>query len=100
MPNSQRFFFKIYTEFYLCGDDTSSETKSYSKTGDGLTDQVSKKSVIPKGGQTVLVSDVHPIRQRAYKHINKVHVKPPGWNLWDNNGVKEIMEGMKLIMDR
>ena len=52
-----------------------------------------------KGNQTVLVSDVHRIRYRAYRHRHRLHVKHPGFNLWVNIEVKEIMEVMKLMVE-
>ena len=56
-----------------------------------LTGRISNNPGTKKGGQTVLVSDVHHIRLHAYRHIHKLHVDPPGWNIWGKIEVKEIM---------
>ena len=52
-----------------------------------------------KGNQTVLVSDTHRIRSSEYRHRHRLHVKHPGFNLWGNIEVKEIMEVMKLMVE-
>ena len=56
-----------------------------------LTGRISNKLGTKKGGQTVLVSDVHHIRLHAYRHRHKLHMKPPGLNVWGKIEVKEIM---------
>ena len=64
-----------------------------------LTGRISNKLGTKKGGQTVLVSDVHLIRPRAYWHIHKLHVKSPGWNVWVKIELKEIIEVLKLMVE-
>ena len=57
------------------------------------------KPGLTKGGYTVLLSEVHRVRLCAYRHIHKLHVKPPGWNVWGKIEVKTIMEAMKLMVE-
>ena len=84
----------------LCVDETSWEPESYSGVGDGLTGQIFNKTGIMKISQTVLVSDVHRIMYRAYRHRHKLHVNHPGCNFWRNIEVKEIMEVINLMVER
>ena len=52
-----------------------------------------------KVGQKVLVRTIHRIRLCGYKHRHKLYVKTPGWNIWGNIEVKEIMEVLKLMVE-
>ena len=58
-------FLKNHTELGLYGDETRWETAIYGETGAGITFQIANNPVITKGGQTVLVSDIHRIRPCA-----------------------------------
>ena len=79
---------KNHVELDLFGDEKSWVTSSYGEAGAGLTGGISNKPGITKGDQKVLVSEVHRMRPCAYRHRHKVHVKPPGWNLWVNTEAK------------
>ena len=50
-------------------------------------------------GQTVLDSDIHFISMGTYRYRHKLHMKPPGWNIWGNIYMKEIMEVVKLVVE-
>ena len=65
----------------------------------GITNQISNKPGIIKCGQIVPVNGIHHIRMDAYRHRQKLLVKPPGWNVWNNIEVKEIVEVMKLMAE-
>ena len=52
-------FLTNHAKLDLCGYETSWATESCGDPGSGLTGRISNKPVIMKGGQTVLVSDVH-----------------------------------------
>ena len=52
-----------------------------------------------KVGQKVLVRTIHRISLCGYKHRHKLYVKPPGWNIWGNIEVKEIMEVLQLMVE-
>ena len=51
-----------------------------------------------KGGQTVIVSDVHRNRPRAYLHRHKVHKKPEGWTRAGPSEVRMIMEKIRVLV--
>ena len=70
----------------------------YGEVGTGIIGRITNKHVLPKGGQIVMVYDVHLFRPCAYRHIQKVHAKPIGWNVWGNIEVKEIMEATNPIV--
>ena len=76
----------------LCGDETSWATASYGEHGAGLVGRIMGKPGVSKGGQTVLVSDVHRIRPRAYLHRHKLHEKPPGWTRMGQVEARLILE--------
>ena len=86
-------------ELDLCGYETSWATYSSAEAGSVLTGRIANNPGLTKCGQTVLVSDVHHIRPHAYKHRHKLHVKPPGYNVWGKVEFKEIMEAMKLMVE-
>ena len=79
----------------LCGDETSWATGSYGEHGAGLVGRIQGKPGVSKGGQTVLISDVHRIRPRAYLHRHKLHEKPQGWTRMGQVEVRLILE--KLV---
>ena len=74
-------FLAKHAKIDICGDDKSWSTYSYGEAGDRLTGRITNKAGIMKGGQTVLIIDVHCVRPHTYRHIHKLHVKPPGWNV-------------------
>ena len=76
----------------LCGDETSWATASYGEHGAGLVGRIMGKPGVSKGGQTVLISDVHRIRPRAYLHRHKLHEKPPGWTRMGQVEARLILE--------
>ena len=55
----------------------------YVEAGARLTGKVDNNPGVIKGVQTVLISDVHRINLHAYRHIQKLHVNPPGWHRWE-----------------
>jgi hypothetical protein len=62
-------------ELDLCGDETTFGHGGYGEQGSGLWSKLLNKP-FTKGGQTVLVSDVHRVRPRAYSHRHKLHTIP------------------------
>ena len=78
-------------ELDLCVYEIIWVTDIYSEAGSWLTGQVANNTGLTKVGHIVLVSDVHRVRLHAYRHRNKFHVKPYGWNVWGKIEVKEIM---------
>ena len=67
--------------------------------GYGLIGQISNNPDITKGGQKVLVSDIHRIELHVYRKKYKFHVNLHGWNVLGNIEVKQIMEAMKLMVE-
>lgn len=59
-------------ELDLCGDETTYPFGGFGEAGSGLISRV-KKPGISKGGQIVIISDVHHCRIRAYTHRHKLH---------------------------
>ena len=55
-------------ELDLCGDESSYATASFGEKGLGIVGRIQNKPGVSKGGQIVLVSDVHRICPRAYIH--------------------------------
>ena len=84
-------FIKKQDELDIYGDETSWSMASYDEARYGITVWISNKPGTIKGLYTVLVSNVHRIRTRAYWHKHNFHVRPPGWNVWGNIEAKEIM---------
>jgi hypothetical protein len=60
----------------LCGDKTTCGHGGFGKAGWRLRARQMNKPGITFGMQTVLVSDVHRNRPRAYTHHHKVWVNP------------------------
>ena len=58
-------------------DETTWGHGGYGEPGSGITGRLRGKKV-PKGGQTVLISDAHRFRPHAYIHRHKLHVKQDG----------------------
>jgi hypothetical protein len=49
---------------------------------------------VTKGGQIVMISNVHHIRPQAYMHHHKLHIKPPGWT---QQGLFEVKSLFKKL---
>jgi hypothetical protein len=81
-------------ELDICGDETTWAHGGYGEKGSGITGRVKNKP-ISKGGQVVIVSDVHRVRPRAYLHRHKVHTKPPGWTAMGPLEVHMILEKLR-----
>jgi len=81
-----------HAELDLCGDETTWGHGGYGEAGSGLVGRILGKPGVTKGGQIVLVSDVHRIRPRAFLHRHKLHVKPPGWTAMGPLEARRIME--------
>jgi hypothetical protein len=45
----------------------------FGEAGSGLIGQIIKKPGVTKGGQIIMVSDVHHVRPRTYMHWHKLH---------------------------
>ena len=80
-----------WAELDICGDETTWGHEGFAETGTGISSRILGKPGITKGGQTVIVSDIHRIRPRAYVHHHKLHEKEPGWTTEGPNEVKMIM---------
>jgi hypothetical protein len=63
----------------LCGDETTCGHGGFGEAGSGILARRQNKPGITFGMQTVLVSDVHRNRPRAYTHRHKVWERPDGW---------------------
>ena len=60
-------------ELDQCGDETSIGHAGYAEPGSGISSRIMNKPGITKGMQTVIISDVHRNRPRAYLHRHKLH---------------------------
>ena len=65
-------------ELDLMGDETSWATASPGEAGAGVTYRVPNKPGVSKVWQTVIISDSHQVRTRAYMHRHKLHDRPVG----------------------
>ena len=63
-------------------------TTIYGEAEVGVTGKITNEPDVMKGGQTLLVGDVHHIVLHAYRHRHKLHVNTPGWTLLINIEVK------------
>ena len=79
-------------ELDMTGDETTWGHGGFGEAGSGLTGRIQGKPGVSKGGQTVIVSDVHRIRPRAYIHRHKLYTKPAGWTAMGPYEVRLIME--------
>ena len=82
-------------ELDITGDETSWATASPGEAGAGVTGRIMGKPGVSKGGQTVIISDSHRIRPRAYMHRHKLHEKPPGWTAMGPIECKFILDTVK-----
>ena len=60
-------------ELDQCGDETSMGHAGCAEPGSGISARVEGKPGITKGMQTVIISDVHRNRPRAYLHRHKLY---------------------------
>ena len=86
-------------ELDATGDETSWSTASPGESGAGVTFRVMNKPGISKGGQTVIVSDSHRVRPRAYMHRHKMHEKPEGWNAMGPIECRKMLEKLIPMVD-
>ena len=84
----------LNAELDLCGDETTYATASFGEKGSGLTGRIKGKPGVAKGGQIILVSDVHRIRSRAYVHRHKIHKDP------DHDMTGMGMIEVKLVLEK
>lgn len=87
-----------YADLDYTGDETTWATGSFGEPGAGLTGRIKGKPGVSKGGQTVMVSDVHRIRPRAYMHRHKLHAKPTGWTAMGMIEARTIMEKLSEMV--
>ena len=81
-----------FAESDQCGNKTTWPHGGYGEAGSGLMGRIMGKPGVTKGGQIVLISDVHRMRLRAYIHRHKLHPKPEGWNKAGQLETKMMME--------
>jgi hypothetical protein len=81
-----------FAESDQCGDETTWPHGGYGEAGSGLLGRIMGKPGVTKGGQIVVISDVHRMRPRAYIHRHKLHTKPTGWTASGPLEVKMMME--------
>lgn len=81
-----------YAELDQTGDETTWGHGGFGESGSGLVGRIVGKPGVTKGGQIVLVSDVHRIRPRAYIHRHTCYEKPPGWTVMGQLEVRMLME--------
>jgi signal peptidase I len=83
-----------------CGNETTWGFGGYGKPGSGFVSRILGKPGITKGGQTVIISDVNHLRQRAYihHHHHKKHKKPRGWNKQGPFEIKCILKDVKNMV--
>jgi hypothetical protein len=86
-------------ELDLCGDETTWGHGGFGEAGSGLIGRIINKPGVTKGGQIVMISDVHRIRPRAFLHRHKLHVKPPGWTQQGPFEVKTLLETLNGLVD-
>jgi hypothetical protein len=85
-------------ELDLSGDETTWGHGGFGEAGSGLIGRILNKPGVTKGGQIVMISDVHRIRPRAYMHRHKLHVKPPGWTQQGPYEVKSLLETLNGLV--
>ena len=83
----------------LCGDETTCGHGGYGEAGSGILARRMNKPGITFGMQTVLVSDVHRNRPRAYTHRHKIWKAPE--KEWTKQGpceVRRIVEQLEKMV--
>ena len=72
----------------LCGDETTWAHMGFGESGTGLLGRILNKPGVTKGGQTVIVCDVHRNRPRAFLHRHKCHAQYPDFG--GDSGPQEV----------
>ena len=85
-------------ELDLCGDETTYATGLYGEKGSGIVGRVVGKPGVSKGGQIVMISDVHRVQPRAYVHCHKLN-KDSNFTISGNLEVKMICDKLKKLVD-
>jgi hypothetical protein len=86
-------------ELDLCGDETLWGHGGFGEAGSGFIGQIINKPGVTKGGQIVMISDVHCIRPCAYMHHHKLHIKPPGWTQQGPFKVKSVFDKLNGLVE-
>jgi hypothetical protein len=86
-------------ELDLCGDETTWGHGGFGEAGSGLIGRILNKPGVTKGGQIVMISDVHRIRPRAFMHRHKLHTKPPGWTQQGPFELKSLLEKLNGLVE-
>ena len=81
-----------YAELDLCGDETTCGHGGFGEAGSGILARRMNKPGITFGLQTVILSDVHRSRPRAYTHRHKCWERDDGWTKEGPNEVKRLIE--------
>ena len=82
----------------LCGDETTCGHGGYGEADSGILARRMNKPGVTFGMQTVLVSDVHRNRPRAYTHRHKVWEKEVGWTKEGPREVKRLIEMLEPMV--
>ena len=82
----------------LCGDETTCGHGGFGEAGTGVLARRMGKPGITFGMQTVIVSDVHRNRPRAYTHRHKCWEKPPGWGKEGPCKVWRLIENLEPMV--
>jgi hypothetical protein len=86
-------------ELDLSGDETTWGHGGFGEAGSGIIGRILNKPGVTKGGQIVMISDVHRIRPRAYMHRHKLHAKPQGWTQQGPFEVKSLLETLNGLVE-
>jgi hypothetical protein len=87
-----------YAELDQTGDETTWGHGGFGEAGSGLVGRVRDKPGKTKGGQIVLISDVHRVRPRVYEHRHKLHEKPAGWTIMGQIEVRLVMQKVAAMV--
>ena len=85
-------------ELDLCGDETTWAHMGFGERQTSLLARVMRKPGVTKGGQTIILTDVHRRRPRAYLHRHKCHVAPQGWTRKGPVEVRLLMEKIRHLV--
>jgi hypothetical protein len=85
-------------ELDVCADETTWAHNAWGPKDTGLVSRVLGKPGVCKGGQIVIVSDVHRCRPRAYVHRHKLHKRPKGFTMEGPNEVRMIVEKIRPLI--
>ncbi len=86
-------------ELDLSGDETTWGHGGFGEPGSGIIGRILNKPGVTKGGQIVMISDVHRVRPRAYMHRHKLHAKPQGWTQQGPFEVKSLLETLNGLVE-